>query len=71
VAHRGQHQLDHRDEAEDVGLELTADLGHRGFFERTLQTVAGVVDHDADRALGAHDRFHGSAHRRFIAHVKR
>ena len=47
----GRHELGHPDQAEDVGLELAADLELDDSTAPRL-AVAGVVDEHADRALG-------------------
>src|SRR5207253_1731247 len=70
AAHAGENELRQPDEAEDVGLELAAHLGHRHLLEGALLAVAGIVDQHADRALGALDRLDRGAHRGFVAHVE-
>jgi hypothetical protein len=49
-AHGRQHGLQHRQRADDIGLELGADLVERGLLDRSDQAVAGVVDQDVDLA---------------------
>jgi hypothetical protein len=69
-AHAGQHGLDHRDRAEDVGRELALKVVHRRLFEHPLVSVAGVVDEDVHRAgrrLGAGD---GVRDGRVVGHVQ-
>ena len=47
-AHPGQHRLDHRDRAEELGFEQCADVGVVTFLDGRAVAVAGVVDQHVD-----------------------
>ena len=59
LAHAGQHELRHADEAEDVGLELAAHVVERHLLDRAVLRVAGVVHEHADGAFDLLDRGDG------------
>src|SRR5262245_33759858 len=69
--HARQDELAEADEAEDVGLDLPADLLHRRLLERTLETVAGVVDQHANGAVPAFNGGDGGADGSVVADVER
>src|SRR6185503_13864297 len=66
-----QAELRQADQAEDVGLELAADLRHRDLLEDALLSVARVVDEGADGTLRALDGLDRGAHRALVADVQR
>src|SRR5207253_2267707 len=69
AAHTREDELGETDQAEDVGLELAAHLGHRDLLEGALLAVPGIVDQHADRTLGALDRLDRAPHRDLVAHA--
>jgi hypothetical protein len=71
LAHLGQHEPAHRQQAEDVGVELGADALVGYGLDRAGLAVARVVDQHADGALRRLDRLDGGAARRLVGHVER
>ena len=69
-AHRREHELAHADEAEDVRLELRADLLERDGLDRARLAVAGVVDQHADRAVLLLHGGDGGLHRGLVGDVE-
>jgi hypothetical protein len=70
-AHRGEHELAHPHEAEDVGLELAADHVERDALDRPRLAVAGVVDQRADGAVLGLDGPDRLGHRGLVRDVQR
>ncbi len=68
-AHEGQHRLNDGDRAEHIDLELLADLRQRYFLDGALQTVAGVVDHHANRPELVLDLRDAALHRALVGDI--
>jgi hypothetical protein len=69
AAHPGEDQLAHPDQAEDIGLELTADALDRDGLDRPRLAVAGVVDEGPNRPIGRLDRVDAGLHRGLVGDV--
>ncbi len=50
LAHEGQGRLHHGDGAEDIDIELRAEIGKRRFFQCAFESIAGIVDEHFDAA---------------------
>jgi hypothetical protein len=71
AAHSRQDQLGEPHQAEEVGLELAAYLGHRHLLDGPVQPVPGVVDQRPDRARVRFHGGHGPGHGGLVGHVQR
>lgn len=70
-AHARQNRARHRKEAEDVRVELRADLTLIAPFDRALIAVARIVDEHVDRAELFVRLRHGGLDLRGVGHVQR
>ena len=70
-AHAGQHRLDHRDGAEEVGGEQPLHVGVVAFLDGGAVAVAGVVDQHVDAAEALPRPPHRLRDLRVVGHVER
>ncbi len=70
-AHHGQHGARHGEEAEDVGLELGADLLRHALLDGGQVAVAGVVHQHVDAAERPHRGLHAGLDLVVVDHVER
>jgi hypothetical protein len=68
-AHRGQHGLRHRQQADDVQLQDLAELGRVDLVERSAEAGPGVVDQPVDAPVPIEGGGHQVAHLRGVGHV--
>jgi len=69
-AHAGKDELAHPNQAEDVGLELPADVVKGNRLDRPGLGVSGVVDQHADRPFGLLHSGDGRGHGLLIGDVQ-